>query len=106
VVAQAAFPTRVGMVRWPGVSARIGVSFPHSRGDGPHLRSSFFTNPEFSPLAWGWSDPTRHRTLSPAVFPTRVGMVRSAPSIWKLRNRFPHSRGDGPGPIVPQTRLR
>ena len=90
------FPTRVGMVRRIGLGAMNTRSFPHSRGDGPHLLFSLSFQFQFSPLAWGWSGKCLNTLERLKVFPTRVGMVRrSSPSaiLWAC---FPHSRGDGP----------
>ena len=57
---------------------RLGnqISFPHARGDGPHLDQLGAAASEFSPRAWGWSVGLVGSTNLGVVFPTRVGMVR------------------------------
>ena len=70
--------------------------FPHSRGDGPIPWSVVVSSPEFSPLAWGWSDVFHGSGVKASVFPTRVGMVRIFWPTGSSGFRFPHSRGDGP----------
>ena len=113
-------PTRVGMVRtYSGATAGMAGA-PHSRGDGPQPRGIGLGGTLCSPLAWGWSAHTvtaAQMTLcSPlawgwseltydcrpndSVLPTRVGMVRRAPTGDVLHARAPHSRGDGPSLTV------
>ena len=72
----AAFPTRVGMVRNPSGSVASRNCFPHTRGDGPFAEFQKEMETLFSPHAWGWSDPEERGSLWRRVFPTRVGMVR------------------------------
>ncbi len=82
------FPTRVGMVREAGISfphtrgdgprcpcvTLASIGFPHTRGDGPFAGT--LVHP-FSPHAWGWS------------------------VTWALPDRFsPHAWGSSVGPSV------
>ena len=71
------FPTRVGMVRLKKTIDEGRRRFPHTRGDGPSANLSDVASVGFSPHAWGWSANSPRATRSSAVFPTRVGMVRS-----------------------------
>src|SRR5438105_2668238 len=71
-------------------------SFPHARGDGPYYKAWQTLTTAFSPRAWGWSAHTMNLMDLIAVFPTRVGMVRSEAAIRSIRFSFPHARGDGP----------
>ena len=50
----------------------------------------------YSPRAWGWSDGCDLGGASGAVFPTRVGMVRSWEQLARTCWGIPHARGDGP----------
>ena len=90
------FPTRVGMVRTRRNTPPASSSFPHARGDGPRILSPSPSPASFSPRAWGWSVDGVRRQRGRLVFPTRVGMVRAAPSLRSSSGRFPHARGDGP----------
>ncbi len=49
------FPTRVGVDREEGCNWQICVSFPHTRGGGPHGRRIDDGCIVFSPHAWGWT---------------------------------------------------
>ena len=95
------FPTRVGMVRCPSVSAKFPKSFPHPRGDGPRRVFASLAWSKFSPPAWGWSEGTCWRDCQTSVFPTRVGMVHPQSSPQRPQTSFPHPRGDGPRMAVP-----
>ena len=70
------FPTRVGMVRHRPALPAHRRRFPHTRGDGPQRRNLLEREGAFSPHAWGWSVLVSVVLRLPAVFPTRVGMVR------------------------------
>ena len=70
--------------------------FPTLRGDGPNYQTIRYRPLRFSPHAWGWSALPQHKFVSPQVFPTRVGMVRSAKRTSISMACFPHTRGDGP----------
>ena len=50
------FPTRVGMVRFPGTAPSSPSSIPHPRGDGPLIAARDGKVLAYSPPAWGWSD--------------------------------------------------
>ena len=50
----------------------------------------------YSPHAWGWTDTRGWSRHSLSVFPTRVGMDRSAVIQSTHQHRIPHTRGDGP----------
>ena len=54
-IAQAVFPTRVGMVRAHGRLRSRAGRFPHPRGDGPIRVDIRQQACRFSPPAWGWS---------------------------------------------------
>ena len=90
------FPTCVGMVRsltsWGGGRR----SFPHVRGDGPHVHLGITLSKKFSPRAWGWSELRRQSSFVDVVFPTCVGMVRVPSGSGCYCSGFPHVRGDGP----------
>ena len=90
------FPTRVGMVRTSTSEASVSCRFPHPRGDGPVNVAPQWRSRWFSPPAWGWSNGCGERKTREPVFPTRVGMVRSAVADAEHRQGFPHPRGDGP----------
>ena len=90
------FPTPVGMVRKREPSARLGMRFPHARGDGPHSACGTPPVSAFSPRPWGWSVILKQHPDRANVFPTPVGMVRVHRSYNGGRTRFPHARGDGP----------
>ena len=90
------FPTHVGMVRHHEPTKQNPIRFPHARGDGPKGLTTWKTLIRFSPRTWGWSElgaGARHRI---PVFPTHVGMVRTAQEPEANAIRFPHARGDGP----------
>ena len=90
------FPTPVGMDRYSSRSLQRLASFPHARGDGPELHTTFRESDKFSPRPWGWTvlDAAAHRLDT--VFPTPVGMDRGR-GVHRQRVRgFPHARGDGP----------
>ena len=97
IEASKVLPTRVGMVRVDPSIPFCGRRSPHPRGDGPVRVALPFKLEAFSPPAWGWSGFTHAPPSSPAVLPTRVGMVRRSkarPLGWRSS---PHPRGDGPG---------
>ena len=74
----------------------MATGIPHTRGDGPHLRSGKGTSPWYSPHTWGWTagyPPLMCRSL---VFPTHVGMDRGSSSRSMTPACIPHTRGDGP----------
>ena len=75
---------------------RTACRFPHPRGDGPLREILCPTGLMFSPPAWGWSAVQFIGGMVHDVFPTRVGMVRSADPVATANSRFPHPRGDGP----------
>src|SRR6185503_7742377 len=64
-------PTRVGMVRRQNPTMKLPTSSPHSRGDGPRDESQQRGEPEFSPLAWGWSGQAWASDVT-EFFPRRV----------------------------------
>ena len=70
------FPTRVGMDRLHTNLRKLERRIPHTRGDGPQLRSTVLDRAE--------------------VFPTRVGMDLIATALSLLSECIPHTRGDGP----------
>jgi len=92
-------PTRVGMVRKPGVHCRGWESSPHPRGDGPADLGESMSDEWFSPPAWGWSVNSCTRMPAALVLPTRVGMVRRLRAVSYGDIRSPHPRGDGPTPM-------
>ena len=75
---------------------RFRVCSPHTRGDGPQCLSVYPCTRRFSPHAWGWSASHGWPLVSRLVLPTRVGMVRDAPSDLTSFDGSPHTRGDGP----------
>ena len=70
------FPTPVGMDRLRKHFAILGLSFPHTRGDGPLTSSHFAMMRSFSPHPWGWTVHTSRTGDGHRVFPTPVGMDR------------------------------
>ena len=112
----AVFPTPVGMDRLVLPAAAGGRSIPHARGDGPdeqgkprpgyripHARGDGPGSRElfrdlfwYSPRPWGWTDVTVFATRPILVFPTPVGMDRSASRGISQTRSIPHARGDGP----------
>ena len=84
------------MVRAEGQGSEASGGFPHPRGDGPCSFSTVGCALRFSPPAWGWSDLRGSSRRLAAVFPTRVGMVRTESFNFIDYLRFPHPRGDGP----------
>ena len=50
----------------------------------------------FSPHAWGWTGAALYERDIGQVFPTRVGVDRTANSVRPSWVRFPHTRGGGP----------
>jgi len=97
-------PTRVGMVRDSrGLELRVSGS-PHTRGDGPRLGRSNSSDGLFSPHAWGWSGCGGPELAGIGVLPTRVGMVRNSRFSSSSGCCSPHTRGDGPEPILPKER--
>ena len=98
------FPTRVGMFRAARRIRERNDRFPHTRGDVPWASDTLQTAATFSPHAWGCSvlPVCRRRTLR--VFPTRVGMFRSATPCAPHSQSFPHTRGDVPRSLSPRTR--
>ena len=93
---QVVFPTRVGMVRMAGPSPAASGGIPHPRGDGPPPQLRHSITAQYSPPAWGWSDPTADDAETIGVFPTRVGMVRTKTRAEAPAKGIPHPRGDGP----------
>ena len=74
----------------------IAIPIPHTRGDVPAkpLRLPLF--PIYSPHPWGCSALTNVRASGRALFPTPVGMFRSAPGVSHFVGTIPHTRGDVP----------
>ena len=92
-------------------------SFPHTRGGGPHYRRGIPDDDGvfptrvgvdlahqncddvcdvFSPHAWGWTAMSSNSHNCLYVFPTRVGVDRTALLFLRCPARFPHTRGGGP----------
>ena len=71
------FPTRVGMVRSWDSMRYAAERIPHPRGDGPERDDANAAVGSYSPPAWGWSVAGELPGGGEAVFPTRVGMVRT-----------------------------
>ena len=103
------FPTPVGMVRLPAEQPAIFAGFPHARGDGPKNHPRMSNALQFSPRPWGWSVFRNVPFPLLLVFPTPVGMVRTAATTTSPRATatvamcFPHARGDGPGSFDPDS---
>ena len=92
----ALFPTRVGMVRNVATFKTVGSALPHARGDGPIDGLGRHADRSFSPRPWGWSGGNVCASPVCRLFPTPVGMVRSAVDRRGVATPFPHARGDGP----------
>ncbi len=92
----AVFPTPVGMDRHGVQHEILARGFPHTRGDGPPARAWKEHGLEFSPHPWGWTGRLSLGGAPTNVFPTPVGMDRSAGCAFDTQLRFPHTRGDGP----------
>ena len=84
------------MFRRLALPHHLAAGFPHSRGDvpGKHLHAA--QEIKFSPLTWGCSVDVNGLQRTGDVFPTHVGMFRSARPLRSRRDCFPHSRGDVP----------
>ena len=91
-------PARVGMVRVEPIYLKPVYRYPLARGDGPFEHASVRCVLRFSPRPWGWSVADITEAMLNAVFPTRVGMVRTQINREVLRFGYPHARGDGPHP--------
>ncbi len=71
-----------------------GISFPHTRGGVPRPRLGNYAGDEFSPHAWGCTGYADGTLRVARVFPTRVGVYRSAGSRCPWSWRFsPHAWG-------------
>jgi len=80
------------------LAKNCGLSFPHTRGDGPGSSAAHAHASAFSPHPWGWTSSRMLGTNCGWVFPTPVGMDRGGPQPDQISGRFPHTRGDGPKP--------
>jgi len=101
------FPTCVGMDRNPVRTPAALLSVPHLRGDGPLGSTGEEVDEMCSPPAWGWTEHDRYVLNLLTVFPTCVGMDRSATSLSSCPISVPHLRGDGPpGTSVSSTKFR
>ena len=94
------FPTHVGMFRTSRLESPIGGTFPHTRGDVPGASLDIDTIESFSPHTWGCSVLQPGGIQGPILFPTHVGMFRSARSAAQGHWPFPHTRGDVPLPFL------
>ena len=92
----AVFPTHVGMFRKTYQGKDYPSSFPHACGDVPRSRRAESTLPGFSPRMWGCSAADQRRLALRQVFPTHVGMFRSAVVYISTSRGFPHACGDVP----------
>ena len=90
------FPTRVGVDRFAGVLAKHGLSIPHACGGGPCTRLALRSDVVYSPRVWGWTDDPWSRLAEATVFPTRVGVDRSATEGGTYYDCIPHACGGGP----------
>src|ERR1700736_3716937 len=81
--------------RWLSFRLRCRC-FPHTRGDVPLLTAVLVFPLMFSPHAWGCSETYHLCAVCLLVFPTRVGMFRSATASCIVSGSFPHTRGDVP----------
>ena len=90
------FPTPVGMDRHVGRCNWHVEGFPHTRGDGPTTLPRSCGQNWFSPHPWGWTALQYEVYDDEIVFPTPVGMDRLPRPRSRQKNRFPHTRGDGP----------
>ncbi len=90
------FPTRVGMFRRRRQSRRCGRTFPHASGDVPTWGIRGIPSQRFSPREWGCSDGGGKMEELKCLFPTRVGMFRTANTRALLGLPFPHASGDVP----------
>ena len=90
------FPTPVGMFRRNTPTPAKAQTFPHARGDVPLLGGDGREERVFSPRPWGCSVGSVVRALRHDLFPTPVGMFRSARGSSIRAGSFPHARGDVP----------
>ena len=95
------FPTQVGMFRKSARCAPRHRSFPHASGDVPVLGVADGVDLLFSPRKWGCSAHAVHAPFLHVVFPTQVGMFRTANAKSEIRTRFPHASGDVPWRTAP-----
>ena len=90
------FPTHVGMFRMTVASLLPLTCFPHACGDVPGHCGELTSQTKFSPRMWGCSALGDRVLCRALVFPTHVGMFRSALRYRKPIFRFPHACGDVP----------
>ena len=90
------FPTHVGMDRCDACCEILLKGIPHPRGDGPQQCTIRESCQSYSPPTWGWTAAESLAGLPRHVFPTHVGMDRSAHSRSVMSASIPHPRGDGP----------
>jgi hypothetical protein len=86
-------PTRVGMVRAALTQSDHAGGSPHARGDGPRTANWNCRKGGFFPRAWGWSGSPLRIWQRLHVLPTRVGMVRIAPTNMAKIARSAPARG-------------
>ena len=90
------FPTHVGMFRSQIPTIVSSFGFPHTRGDVPMPSTRARSALMFSPHTWGCSASALAYLVPIDVFPTHVGMFRTASASRPQNRRFPHTRGDVP----------
>ena len=90
------FPTHVGVdpIR-PCCSSGPG-SLPHARGGGPPTAAVGNPNSNSSPRTWGWTADRQRLADNFGLFPTHVGVDRTAQSASASDRALPHARGGGP----------
>ena len=90
------FPTCVGVYRVRHHRSDHTGSFPHMRGGVPEAPAGRVRRMSFSPHAWGCTGHSGPKPAGRHVFPTCVGVYRSAWRSTLRSTRFPHMRGGVP----------
>src|SRR5690242_17889611 len=80
----------------PGGWVPFARRLPHVRGGEPRSSSVMPLARSYSPRAWGITDGFGRRRPDVVVFPTCVGVNRTARLRCKFRCRIPHVRGGEP----------
>ena len=74
----------------------MSQTFPHMRGDLPHLHHALCLGVDLSPHAWGSSLGSLDHGSAGGPFPTCVGIFPGHPRHEDRGPPFPHMRGDLP----------
>ena len=100
------FPAHAGMDPTRASPRRARRRFPRTRGDGPSALPWASASEAVSPHTRGWTRSPRHRRSKSSGFPAHAGMDPRVCGHQARIERFPRTRGDGPGqagagPVIP-----